>query len=98
MIELEKTVLVVYYVKLIVPPSIFHLLCTCHNTPDKQVRDYYESGDLVHQIDWYSCIWSQYRNEFANLHLIISKYLTNLINNFNITGILERSNLNGFGS
>ena len=78
--------------------AFFHLLYACHSTPEERVGDRYEPGDLVHQIDRHSCVWSQCGNGVANLRLMIPEYVTGSTNAFNIAGTLRRSNLNGSGS
>ncbi len=52
----------------------------------------------MHQINQHHCVWSHYGNGVANLRLQIPEFLISSTSSFNITGILQRSNLNKSGS
>ena len=54
--------------------EFFHLLCTSHKTPYKQVENCNKPGNLVDQIDSNFYVWSHKNGELAYLRLIISKY------------------------
>lgn len=73
----------------------FYLMCDSHCTPDEQVGDRYEPGDLVDRINRHACVWCPCANGVSNLRLLIPDYCVGSTNAFNIAGIILTSTLNG---
>ncbi len=75
--------------------SFFHLLCASHSTPDEQVENCHEPGDLVDQVDHTTCVWSHSEDGPNRLRLMMPVFFFESTSCFHIFGTLRSSDLNG---
>ena len=75
--------------------AFFHLLCIFHNTPNKQVGNRHEPGDLVDQVEYNTCVWSDSKDGPASLRLIMAGFFFRSTSCFYIAETLQSSDLNG---